>query len=190
MIIKREICYYKNKMTGGINNSGAYKAGAGVGRRLEMMTKAAKARRGNVINAAGQIATQSIEAEKKVKGEPCTASGFGEAFRKLLIRMGAIASDPTGKTAEAVVRQTEQDLGKARQEREEYGGPPTLPEVLIHGIGKAGNVQLTRRDLLVGKPKEAAVGIAKELGPDLLPYPLNKLAKMFGIFKWGKADKS
>ena len=63
-------------------------------------------------------------------------------------------------------------------------GPPTLIEVIIHGLGDLGDVKLSRRDLLVGKPKEGAKAVVSELGPDILPRPLNSLARIFGIFKW------
>ena len=145
---------------------------------------------GGVIKAASDLAQQSINLENKANDtKPSTPQEHGAHLRKILIRTGAIATDSTGAAAEAVVNKAEGDQSKVDEERrkqqeEKYGGPPTFIEEIIHGLGDLGDVKLNRRDLLVGKPKEAAKKIASDSLPELLPFPLNSLARILGVFKW------
>ncbi len=165
-----------------------YGIGAGLRKRFEMVSKGKKHQAGKPLEAASELAEQSLNREDKANGKskPSTACENGARLRELLVRTGAIVTDATGKTAEAVINKAEENQEKINEERkkeeyEKYGGPPTLPEMVIHGIGDLGDVQLTRRDLLVGKPKEGAKLLTREVGGSILPWPLYKLVRLFGI---------
>ena len=177
--------------------SKAFSFGSRFRRRLEMMAAARKKKKpGDVIKAASDLAQQSVNLGDKANGEskPVTAYEHGAHLRDILVATGAIVTDTTGKTAEAVVEKAEEDQKKIDEERrkqqeEKYGGPPTVAEVIIHGIGDLGDVKLSRRDLLFGKPKEGVKAVVEELGPAALPFPLNAIAKIFGVFKWWGSKK-
>ena len=178
-------------MVGKINpnkRSKVYDLGSSLRARLAMMSAKKKS---NLLDTASHIAETSIKAEDKAteKPRPTTAYESGARVREMIVRTGAIITDPTGNTAEAMINQVDKnqeliDEKRRKHEEEKYGGPPTVIERIIHGIGDLedlNNVELTRRDLLVGKPKEGAKEIARELGPTLLPWPLYKIAKILGF---------
>ncbi len=187
-------------MGGEINSnqpSKAYGFGSGLRKRLEMMAAAKKKNnQGELLNTAGQIAEKSIKVEAKSEGKPKPATAYenGANVKEMIVRTGAILTDPTGKTAEAIVEEAEKnqtkiDEEKRKKDEEKYGGTPTLPEIIIHGIGDLGDVELNRRELLFRKPKEGAQAVIEELGPTFLPWPLSTIAKLLGVFNCGKKKK-
>ncbi len=173
----------------------AYGLGAGLKNRLAMMANAkAAGKPKDVLKAASAIAEDSVRTEDKAeeKSKPSTAYESGVRLRELLVRTGAIVTDPTGKTAEVIAGNIQKDQEtidekRRKEDYEKYGGSPTLPEKILHGIGDLADlkdVELTRRDLLVGKLKKGMKAIAREVGPDLLPFPFNRIARFLGVFRW------
>ncbi len=156
--------------------------------RLDMM-----ARNRNPLQGARDIARKSIELEEKVSGEngPNAAYRSGKRVKNFLVRFLGIATDKTGKVAEEVISEIEENSAEVVKRQEEkrkelekkFAGSPHPLELVLDGIGQLDNPEqcppVTRRTLLFSGPKKIAAEAATEIAPMLLPWPFNRIAALF-----------
>ena len=173
--------------------SNSAKLGAGIRKRLDNMAVAYKKQ--GPLGAAYQAAKESVTVEDKIEGRksPTTSYEKGKRFREIVVRTLGIVTDSSGQTAvkvakEAALGQASISKKRREEEKEKYGGPPTIVEKLPELIDEVEKSPLTRRMLLFRGPKELVKEAAATAGPLVLPWPLSKIAQLVNFFRNEKID--
>lgn len=171
--------------------SNSAKLGAGLRKRLGNMTAAYKKR--GPLGAAYQVAKDSVSIKDKAQGrKPATAYEKGKRFKEVVVRTLGIVTDSSGQTAvkvakEATLGQAEISEKRRKEEKEKYGGSPTVIERLPEFMDEVEKSPLTRRMLLFSGPKHLATEAAAGIATVTLPWPLNKIAQLINYIKDEKA---
>ena len=149
----------------------------------------------NRLEAALDQASESVglNTETPKKSTPQTrAYESGKRFRDIFVRTVSVATDKSGGAAKHVAgeievgyeRQRAKYDEKIKQQKEKYGGPPDIIQIIADGIEQAQQTSpFSRRRMLIGAPKDFAMEGIQEVGQYLIPWPFNRVLKLLGLIK-------